>query len=129
MLWSLTGILIRYLTEEYHIPPLVLAFWRDLIVALTLAATLFFLAPKRIKNSARALFLHICLRLRAIGFQFPVDGVGRPEWSGGFDRPGLQLGSLYGDPGLVAAQGRFGLGEDSSSRAQPAGLPARLRCV
>jgi len=49
VLWSLTGILIRYLTEEYHIPPLVLAFWRDLIVALTLAAALFFLAPKRLR--------------------------------------------------------------------------------
>ncbi len=49
VLWSLTGILIRYLTEEYHIPPLVLAFWRDLIVALTLAAALSLLAPKRLR--------------------------------------------------------------------------------
>lgn len=33
---SLTGILIRHLTQTYGLPPLVLAFWRDLFVALTL---------------------------------------------------------------------------------------------
>lgn len=49
VLWSFTGILIRYLTEEYHIPPLVLAFWRDLMVAFTLAAALLFLAPRRLR--------------------------------------------------------------------------------
>jgi drug/metabolite transporter (DMT)-like permease len=31
--WSSTGIFIGYLTTRFHIPPLVLAFWRDLIVA------------------------------------------------------------------------------------------------
>ena len=30
--WSTTGVFIRYLTETYHLPPLVLAFWRDLFV-------------------------------------------------------------------------------------------------
>ena len=33
---STTAVLIRYLTEVYHLPPLVLAFWRDSFVALTL---------------------------------------------------------------------------------------------
>lgn len=33
---SLTGIFIRHLTQTYHLPPLVLAFWRDTFVALTL---------------------------------------------------------------------------------------------
>ncbi len=37
---STTGILIRYLTETYQMPSLVLAFWRDLIVALALVAVL-----------------------------------------------------------------------------------------
>ena len=31
--WSTTGILIGYLTTRFNMPPLVLAFWRDLIVA------------------------------------------------------------------------------------------------
>ena len=56
VMWSLTGIFIRYLTEEYQIPPLVLAFWRDLIVALTLAAALFFLSPKRLRIQREHLF-------------------------------------------------------------------------
>jgi len=33
---SPTGILIRYLTQTYQIPPMVLAFWRDTFVVLTL---------------------------------------------------------------------------------------------
>jgi len=34
--WSTTAIFIGYLTTRFHMPPLVLAFWRDLIVAGTL---------------------------------------------------------------------------------------------
>ena len=33
---STTAIFIRYLTETYDLPPLILAFWRDVFVALTL---------------------------------------------------------------------------------------------
>jgi drug/metabolite transporter (DMT)-like permease len=35
-IWSTTAIFIGFLTRRYHVPPLVLAFWRDLIVAGTL---------------------------------------------------------------------------------------------
>jgi len=35
-IWSTTAIFIGYLTTRFHMPPLVLAFWRDLIVAGTL---------------------------------------------------------------------------------------------
>ena len=37
---STTAIFIRHLTETYHIPALVLAFWRDVFVALTLVILL-----------------------------------------------------------------------------------------
>jgi len=40
VLLSTTGVLIRYLTETFQLPSLVLAFWRDLFVALGLAAVL-----------------------------------------------------------------------------------------
>jgi drug/metabolite transporter (DMT)-like permease len=40
VIWSTTGILIRYLTQTYHLPPLVLAIWRDLFVSLGLAVGL-----------------------------------------------------------------------------------------
>jgi DME family drug/metabolite transporter len=33
-LWATTGIIISYLYRTYHLPPLVLSFWRDLSVAL-----------------------------------------------------------------------------------------------
>lgn len=47
VLWSSTAIFIRYLTETYAIPALVLAFWRDLTLALTLG--LFFLLFRRVR--------------------------------------------------------------------------------
>jgi len=39
-IWSSTAIFISYLTTRFHMPPLVLAFWRDLIVAGTLFGVL-----------------------------------------------------------------------------------------
>ena len=30
-IWSSTAVFIGYLTTRFHMPPLVLAFWRDLI--------------------------------------------------------------------------------------------------
>jgi drug/metabolite transporter (DMT)-like permease len=42
---STTAILIRHLTQTYHIPALVLAFWRDGFVALTLLPILGVLRP------------------------------------------------------------------------------------
>ena len=35
-LWASTGVLIRYLTESFALPPLVLAFWRDAMLSLGL---------------------------------------------------------------------------------------------
>lgn len=42
---STTAILIRYLTQTYQLPALILAFWRDLFVALTLLLVLFMIRP------------------------------------------------------------------------------------
>jgi drug/metabolite transporter (DMT)-like permease len=36
VIWSATGVLIRYLTESHAMPPILLAFWRDLLVSLAL---------------------------------------------------------------------------------------------
>jgi drug/metabolite transporter (DMT)-like permease len=43
---STTAILIRYLTQTFRLPPLVLAFWRDSFVALTLLPVLGLLCPR-----------------------------------------------------------------------------------
>ena len=42
---STTAIFIRFLTQDYHLPALVLAFWREVIVALTMLVALGLLKP------------------------------------------------------------------------------------
>jgi drug/metabolite transporter (DMT)-like permease len=46
---STTAIFIRYLTETYQIPPLVLAFWRELFVALSLLPILGLVRPQLLR--------------------------------------------------------------------------------
>jgi drug/metabolite transporter (DMT)-like permease len=48
-LWSTTGVLIRYLTENFQLPALVLAFWRDLFVSLALLIVLGLFMPARLR--------------------------------------------------------------------------------
>jgi drug/metabolite transporter (DMT)-like permease len=52
---STTAIFIRYLTQTYAMPPLVLAFWRDGLVALTLLPVLAFLRPLLLRVDRRHL--------------------------------------------------------------------------
>lgn len=51
ILWSSTAVFIRYLTENYHLPALVLAFWRDLFLTLALATFFFLFSRRRLKVS------------------------------------------------------------------------------
>lgn len=46
---STTAIFIRYLTQTYRLPALVLAFWRDGFVALTLLVILGLWLPDRLR--------------------------------------------------------------------------------
>jgi drug/metabolite transporter (DMT)-like permease len=46
---STTAIFIRYLTQTYHVPPLVLAFWRDVFVVLTLLLVLTAIQPRLLR--------------------------------------------------------------------------------
>jgi drug/metabolite transporter (DMT)-like permease len=46
---STTAIFIRYLTQTYQLPALVLAFWRDLFVVLTLLPVLALLRPQGLR--------------------------------------------------------------------------------
>jgi drug/metabolite transporter (DMT)-like permease len=52
---STTAIFIRYLTVTYHIPALVLAFWRDVFVCLTLLPVLGSLRPLLLRAGRRYL--------------------------------------------------------------------------
>lgn len=54
-IWSSTAVFIRYLTQAYHLPPLVLAFWRDLFVSIALTTTFAVLFPSRLRLDRRHL--------------------------------------------------------------------------
>lgn len=53
MIWSATAVFIRYLTEEYAMPPIVLAFWRDAVTAAVLALFFALFLPKRLHIEKR----------------------------------------------------------------------------
>jgi drug/metabolite transporter (DMT)-like permease len=55
VVWSTTAIFIRYLTENYDLPALVLAFWRDLFVFLAMAGFFLVASPKRLRLERRHL--------------------------------------------------------------------------
>ena len=60
---STTAIFIRHLTQTYHIPALVLAFWRDGFVALTLLAILKLLSPRLLRVDRKHLLFLIAYGL------------------------------------------------------------------
>ncbi len=53
VLWSSTGVLIRYLTENFHLPSLVLAVWRDFFVALAIAGAFLVLKKRHLLHLER----------------------------------------------------------------------------
>jgi drug/metabolite transporter (DMT)-like permease len=57
---STTAIFIRYLTTTYQIPALVLAFWRDIFVSVTLLAVFLVWRPKMLRVDRRHLLLLVC---------------------------------------------------------------------
>jgi drug/metabolite transporter (DMT)-like permease len=55
MAWASTSPGIKYLLEVYHIPPLLIAFWRDVFIALACLAGLLVVRPRLLRVSRRAL--------------------------------------------------------------------------
>lgn len=55
LIWSTTAIFIRYLNLAYAIPALVLAFWRDLFVVLSMASVFALLRPSSLRVGRRHL--------------------------------------------------------------------------
>jgi drug/metabolite transporter (DMT)-like permease len=55
-IWSATAVFIRYLTQVYQMPPLVLAFWRDLLVSVALSLVLRAIAPALLRVDRRHLY-------------------------------------------------------------------------
>jgi drug/metabolite transporter (DMT)-like permease len=55
VIWSTTAIFIRYLTVNYQLPPLVLAFWRDLFAALALVGITLLFRPAELRAGIKSL--------------------------------------------------------------------------
>ena len=120
---STTAIFIRYLTQTYQLPALVLAFWRDVFVILTLLLVLRLVArPCCIEPPAPR--LSGGLWPRAGNLQRVVDSFGGAERRGGGHRAGVLLGGLYCAAGLVAAQRAPGLDQAAGGGLQPGRLRA-----
>jgi drug/metabolite transporter (DMT)-like permease len=60
---STTAIFIRYLTQTYDLPALVLAFWRDFFVTLSALITLGLLSPTRLRVDRRYLWFLVLFGL------------------------------------------------------------------
>jgi drug/metabolite transporter (DMT)-like permease len=65
---SSTAIFIRYLTRTYGLPPLVLAFWRDLFVVATLLPALLIVRPGLLRLRSRDLGHLLAYGLMLAGF-------------------------------------------------------------
>ncbi|MBA4421333.1 MAG: EamA family transporter, partial [Anaerolinea sp.] len=46
---STSAIFVRYLTEKYSLPPIILSFWRNLFVAIVLLLILGFIRSKLLR--------------------------------------------------------------------------------
>ncbi len=97
--WSTTGVFIRYLTETYHLPPLVLAFWRDLFVSLALTAAFALAAPSRLHVDRRHLWF-------LFGYGF-VLSIFNSLWTVSVALNGAAVATVlaYGSPALTAIAG------------------------
>lgn len=105
LILSTTAILIRYLTETYALPALVLAFWRDTIVALTLLPALALLRPLLLRVHRRHLRY-----LLLYGF---VLAIFNSIWTLSVALNGAAVATvlIYSSPAFTAALGRWLLQE------------------
>ncbi len=102
---STTAILIRYLTQTYHLPPLVLAFWRDGFVAFTLLPALGLLRPLLLRVTRRDL-----LYLVVYGLMLAIFNA---LWTFAVALSGAAISTVlvYSSAGFTALLGRFLLRE------------------
>ncbi|MCJ7739068.1 MAG: DMT family transporter, partial [Anaerolineae bacterium] len=100
-IWSTSAIFIGYLTTRFKIPPLVLAFWRDLFVAMMLFAAIGVVARPllRLDRQHHRFFL-------LYGF---ILAVFNSLWTVSVTLNGAALSTVlaYSSPAFTALAGRF----------------------
>src|SRR4030067_386829 len=75
VIWSTTGMFIGYITQNFNMPPLLLAFWRDLIVSITLLTTftLFSRSMLRISSNNLAFLAWYGLALTFLNISWTIS--------------------------------------------------------
>jgi drug/metabolite transporter (DMT)-like permease len=103
---SMTGILIRYLTQTYQMPTLVLACLRDLLVALTLLPVLIVLRPALIRVNRE--------HLRYLVFYGLLQAIFNAMWTLSVSLNGAAVATVlaYSSAGFTALLGWWLLKED-----------------
>ena len=98
-LWSTTAILISYLTARFGMPPLALAFWRDLLVAAALFVVLALVARPLLRLERRNLPLFVLY-----GFVFAVFSA---LWMASVTLNGAAVATvlIYSSPAFTALAG------------------------
>jgi drug/metabolite transporter (DMT)-like permease len=101
VLWSTTGVLIRYLTETFQLPPLVLSFWRDLSASLAVFLALSLLA--------RVAFRQVKVNLSFFLVYGLVLAVFNSLWTTSVDLNGAAVATVlaYGSTAFTALLGRL----------------------
>lgn len=102
---SFTGILISYLNRQYHLPSLILAFWRDCFVALGLAAVFTIFSRNRfgLDQSERGFFVvyGLCLALFNSMWTFSVQ----------YNGAAVATVLAFSSPAMTAVLAHYLLGE------------------
>lgn len=103
---STTAIFIRHLTLAYHVPPLVLAFWRDVFVVGTLLPVMKWFSPALLKIPRNHRFF-------SIGYGFCL-AVFNTLWTVSVARNGAAIATVlvYSSAAFTALLGRLWLAEN-----------------
>ena len=105
---SFTGILISHLSRAYQLPSLVLAFWRDCIVVLGLAATFAVISPGRFRVSRGLTGFFILYGLSLALFN--------SMWTFSVEFNGAAVATVlaFSSPAMTAIMAHYLLGEEFS---------------
>jgi drug/metabolite transporter (DMT)-like permease len=119
VVFSTTAIFIRHLTEAHRLPPLVLAAWRSVLVAVALVVALGLLAPRRLRLQRGD--------LRVLGVQGAVLALFNVVWTLSVARCGASVATAlaYTSGAFTALFGAWFLRE----RAGASGWAAVVLCL
>src|SRR5512141_2533024 len=121
--WSWTGIFISYLLKNYPLAPMTLAFWRDVVVTITLIGS--FVVFRR---SALQVAPHDRKFLFFYGLSLTLMNV-TWTWSVALNGAAVSTVMVYASPGITALAARFFFKERLSPIRIVAFVSSLIGCV